>query len=242
MRYTISFTITENHFSYVFSILAHIAFFISIFAIGFIWTNPIPPTPEVVEKKTEEKKVKLKLKTLKMIASKPAPQAKSRKKAKAMSYDDLMKSLKNDKISKTQKAQIKKKQDKDWSSDVNISSNPKFQSKKFDLNGMKANQIEAAATFDIKGIRDVLEKEDIKFQSCYERSLARDEFLSGQVPLEITINSKGRVDEAKVTFKGRGKIKAVKGLVNCVRLVSKNLIFPKGIDNRIVKFGLLFKS
>ncbi len=244
MRYTISFTITEKHFSVIFSSMAHVLFIGVVIVLGVFWTTPTPPQKKLVEEVKKEKKVKLKLKTLKMIAMKaPAPtRALKRRKSKAMSYDDLMKSLKKDKVAKTQKAKVKKKKNKDWSSDLKVAKNSKFKHKKFDLNGLKADQFQTTASFDIKGIRDVLEKGDIKFQSCYERSLARDEFLSGRVPLEITISSNGRVDLAKVGFKGRGKKMAISGLIDCVKMVSKNLKFPKGIDNRIVKFGLLFKS
>ncbi len=94
---------------------------------------------------------------------------------------------------------------------------------------------------DVKGVRKILEKNRADYQSCYEKSLLKDQLLNGVGKLTIFIKQ-GKVANVESFFKGDGHQSAVKDLKDCLNLKSKRLKVSKIKGHHKVKFNLVFKS
>lgn len=88
-------------------------------------------------------------------------------------------------------------------------------------------------------IMQVIDKHRLKFRECYEKALLKDESLSVK-GIFIMRLKKSIVASTKIKLQGKGNKKSYITMSNCLRRVSKKLLFLKNKHNITIKFNLIF--
>ncbi len=90
-------------------------------------------------------------------------------------------------------------------------------------------------------LRDLLQKNQKKYQTCYEKALLKDDLMSGVSGLVLTVHN-GILNNVDTTFKGDGHKEAVDTLGKCLVERSHSLNLKHISGSHKIKFNLVFKS
>jgi hypothetical protein len=94
---------------------------------------------------------------------------------------------------------------------------------------------------NVKELRDILQKNQKRFQVCYEKALLKDDLISGVSSLMLMVKD-GSLINISSTFKGDGHKSAIGVLDNCLGKKSRSLKLSKIQGAHKIKFNLVFKS
>lgn len=104
-------------------------------------------------------------------------------------------------------------------------------------NALASNEDPDSQSLSHKELKQVVAKNYSVFQKCYEKSLVKDELLSGNASVILNIGKK-----ANVSFKGVGQEKVKEELKRCISKKAIQLPFPKKLRGNKIKFSLYFNS
>lgn len=92
-------------------------------------------------------------------------------------------------------------------------------------------------TLDTSALKGFIAKNQEVFQACYEKTLIKDQLLSGNASILLNIGK-----SAKVNFKGIGQAQYKKELEDCLSQKAVRINFPSQFRGNKVKFNLFFSS
>ncbi|EQC47175.1 hypothetical protein [Bacteriovorax sp. Seq25_V] len=216
-KITLSFTITDFHLLFIAIAVLHISVSTAYIAISL-------PSPEVKKEVSKVTKIPVSVKS------------RISKKTRSSRFSRYIKGLKDYDINK----EIIKEND-DSLAGLTEQDGQILK----DLTQDQINQIlseqEKQLSADIAKAKEIFQKNQKRYQACYEDALLKDKFLNGVSNILVSID-KGRVSNVETKFKGDGHKSALNILNDCLKAKSSGLNVSSIKGEHLINFNLIFKS
>ncbi len=216
-KITLSFTITDFHLLFIAVAVLHISISTAYIAISL-------PSPETKKEISKVTKIPVSIKS------------RVSRKTRSSRFSRYIKGLKDYNINQEL---IKDKDDS-----LTCLTEQEGQVLK-DLTSAQIEQIlseqEKQLSADVAKAKEIFQKNQKRYQGCYENALLKDKFLNGVSNILVSID-KGRISNVETKFKGDGHKSALSVLNDCLKEKSTGLNVSSIKGEHMINFNLIFKS
>lgn len=215
-KITLSFTITDFHLFLIAIVIMHIS-------VSSVYIPITPSSPKTEKKASEVTKIPVSIKS------------RISKKTHSSNFSRYIKNIKDYEINR------ELLEDKDSLAGLTDLDGEILKNLTQDQIDQILKEQEKQLAQDVAKAKEIFQKNQKRYQSCYEDALLKDKFLNGVSNILVSID-KGKINKIETKFKGDGHKSALTALDECLKSKSSKLNVSSIKGEHMINFNLIFKS